>query len=149
MSARLGLFALILLSVGLNAAAQLLLRAAMRGGLPTGAPPLAMLLDIALRPGIVAGIACYGFSLIMWIVVLSRVGGLVRLPVPRPGVRVRRAGVGAPAGRNLHPAQADGNADHRHWRGGDGGRRGEVGSAFARAGATVVNGGSPKPSRVT
>ncbi len=73
MSARLGLFALILLSVGLNAAAQLLLRAAMRGGLPTGAPPLAMLLDIALRPGIVAGIACYGFSLIMWIVVLSRV----------------------------------------------------------------------------
>ena len=72
MSARVGLLALILLSVGLNAAAQLFLRAAMRGGLPTGEAPLTMLLDIALRPGIVAGIACYGFSLIMWIIVLSR-----------------------------------------------------------------------------
>ena len=72
MNARIGLLALILLSVGLNAAAQLFLRAAMRGGLPGGKPPIAMLLDIALRPGIVAGIACYGVSLIMWIVVLSR-----------------------------------------------------------------------------
>jgi drug/metabolite transporter (DMT)-like permease len=71
-STRLGLLALILVSVGLNAAAQLFLRAAMRGGLPAGGPPLSMLLDVALRPGIVAGIACYGFSLVMWIVVLSR-----------------------------------------------------------------------------
>ena len=63
---------LILLSVSLNAAAQLLLRAAMRGGLPSGAP-LAMLVDVASRPGIVAGIACYGISLVVWILVLSRV----------------------------------------------------------------------------
>ncbi len=70
---RLGMLALILLSVSLNAAAQLLLRAAMRGGLPSGGAPLAMLLDIALRPGVIAGIACYGISLVVWILVLSRV----------------------------------------------------------------------------
>lgn len=31
-----------------------------------------MLLDIALRPGIIGGLACYGFSLLLWIYVLSK-----------------------------------------------------------------------------
>lgn len=72
MTERLGVLALILLSVGLNAAAQLGLRAAMVSGLPTGKTPFATLLDIVLRPGVVVGLACYGISLVMWILVLSR-----------------------------------------------------------------------------
>lgn len=72
MNTRLATLTLILLSVGLNAAAQLFLRAAMRSGLPVGLSPLATLLDIGLRPGILGGLACYGFSLLLWIYVLSR-----------------------------------------------------------------------------
>ena len=72
MNGRWGVLALILLSVGLNAGAQLCLRAAMRSGLPVGLPPVAAALDIALRPGIIGGLACYGLSLLLWIYVLSK-----------------------------------------------------------------------------
>lgn len=72
MSARIAVLGLILLSVGLNAAAQLFLRLAMRSGLPTDLSPVATLLDIALRPGIIGGLACYGLSLLLWIYVLSK-----------------------------------------------------------------------------
>ena len=72
MSTRVVTLALILLSVGLNAAAQLCLRAAMRSGLPVGLSPFATLLDIGLRPGILGGLLCYGFSLLLWIYVLSK-----------------------------------------------------------------------------
>ncbi len=72
MNARVATLGLILLSVGLNAAAQLFLRAAMRTGLPVGLSAAATLLDIGLRPGILAGLACYGFSLLLWIYVLSK-----------------------------------------------------------------------------
>jgi drug/metabolite transporter (DMT)-like permease len=69
---RLAVLGLIFASVGLNAVAQLLLRAAMRAGFPSGKPAFAMILDVALRPGIVGGLACYGISLVLWLVVLSR-----------------------------------------------------------------------------
>ena len=72
MSARIAILGLILLSVGLNAAAQLLLRFAMRSGLPTDLSPVATLLDIGLRPGIIGGLSCYGLSLLLWIYVLSK-----------------------------------------------------------------------------
>ncbi len=72
MSARAATLGLILLSVGLNAAAQLFLRAAMRSGLPVGLSPAAMLLEVGLRPGILGGLACYGLSLLVWIYVLSK-----------------------------------------------------------------------------
>ena len=72
MNARLGVLGLILLSVSLNASAQLFLRAAMKSGLPIGLPLLATILDIGLRPGIIAGLACYGVSLLLWIYVLSK-----------------------------------------------------------------------------
>ena len=72
MNTRVATLGLILLSVGLNAAAQLFLRAAMRAGLPLGPSVLGTVLDVALRPGILAGLACYGFSLLLWIYVLSK-----------------------------------------------------------------------------
>ncbi|WP_210253180.1 SMR family transporter [Beijerinckia sp. L45] len=72
MSPRFGILGLILLSVGLNAAAQLFLRVAMRGGLPTGLSPLAMVLDVGTRPGVIGGLGCYGLSLLLWIYVLSK-----------------------------------------------------------------------------
>ena len=68
----LGVFVLIFASVGLNAAAQLLLRLGMRSGLPVGRTGLGLLLDVALRPGVVGGLACYAVSLVLWLLVLSR-----------------------------------------------------------------------------
>lgn len=72
MSGRLAVFGLIALSVILNASAQLFLRLGMRDGLPALASPLAVVFSVGLRPGIIAGIACYGLSLLTWIYVLSK-----------------------------------------------------------------------------
>ncbi len=72
MTARFATLGLILLSVALNAAAQLFLRAAMRSGLPAGLTPVGTLINVGLRPGILGGLACYGFSLLLWIYVLSK-----------------------------------------------------------------------------
>lgn len=70
---RSGTIALVLLSVLLNAAAQIALRSAARTGFPFAGRGLnALLLDILSRPGILAGIAFYALSLLTWIVVLSR-----------------------------------------------------------------------------
>jgi len=58
-------FALILIGVLLNAAAQLLLKAG------TNAAPLGIAL--ALEPHILGGLVCYVVSVVVWIVALSRV----------------------------------------------------------------------------
>src|SRR5207247_9471595 len=58
-------FSLILVGVLLNAAAQLLLKAG------TNAMPLG--LRLAIEPHILAGLACYVVSVVVWIVALSRV----------------------------------------------------------------------------
>ncbi len=65
------LIATILLSVSLNASAQILLRWGARDGvtLAGGAMDAA---QVALRPGIVGGLACYAISVLVWIYVLSR-----------------------------------------------------------------------------
>lgn len=67
---RVALIAVILVSVALNASAQILLRWGARGGLDSLAPET--LLSTALRPGIIAGLACYALSIVVWISVLSR-----------------------------------------------------------------------------
>ncbi len=72
MTPRLLVLGLIGASVGLNAAAQLFLRLGMRSGLPSGKPALVLILDVALRPGVVGGLACYAVSLVLWLLVLSR-----------------------------------------------------------------------------
>jgi drug/metabolite transporter (DMT)-like permease len=69
---RLPILGLIFLSAGLNAAAQLFLRAARRSGIPFDLPPTALALDAGLRPGVIAGIACYGVSLLLTLYVLSK-----------------------------------------------------------------------------
>ena len=73
MTQRIETIALILASVLLNAAAQIALRSAARAGFSVaGRSMIEIVLDVASRPGILAGIACYGLSLLTWIVVLSR-----------------------------------------------------------------------------
>ena len=58
-------FAFILTGVLLNAGAQLLLKAG------TNAAPLG--LRLAIEPHILAGLACYGVSVVVWVVALSKV----------------------------------------------------------------------------
>ena len=58
-------FAFILTGVLLNAGAQLLLKAG------TNAEPLG--LRLAIEPHILAGLACYAVSVVVWVVALSKV----------------------------------------------------------------------------
>jgi drug/metabolite transporter (DMT)-like permease len=71
-SVKLPVLGLILLGVGLNAAAQLFLRAALRSGISFAQPPAALLLDVGLRPGVIAGVLCYGISVLLTFYVLSK-----------------------------------------------------------------------------
>src|SRR3989440_5601937 len=66
-------FSLILVGVLLNAAAQLLLKAG------TNALPLG--LRLAIEPHILAGLACYVVSVVVWIVALSRVPVSIAYPM--------------------------------------------------------------------
>jgi multidrug transporter EmrE-like cation transporter len=77
-------FALILTGVLLNAAAQLLLKAGTNTlGVITpnlgNAWPLAG--KIALNPHFLGGFACYGISVLVWIVALSRVPVSIAYPM--------------------------------------------------------------------
>jgi len=66
-------FSLILVGVLLNATAQLLLKAG------TNAMPLG--LRLAMEPHILAGLACYVVSVVVWIVALSRVPVSIAYPM--------------------------------------------------------------------
>jgi multidrug transporter EmrE-like cation transporter len=66
-------FSLILVGVLLNAAAQLLLKAG------TNAMPLG--LRLAIESHILAGLACYVVSVVVWIVALSRVPVSIAYPM--------------------------------------------------------------------
>ncbi|MCX7891933.1 MAG: SMR family transporter [Burkholderiales bacterium] len=77
-------FALVLVGVLLNAAAQLLLKAGTNavGRFEfTAANALPVGLKLATQPGIVAGIACYVVSVVVWIMALSRVEVSVAYPM--------------------------------------------------------------------
>ncbi len=81
MTERLQTIALVLASVILNAAAQIALRSAARTGFQINERGLTeVLLDVALRPGILVGIALYGLSLLTWIFVLSRAEASLAYP---------------------------------------------------------------------
>lgn len=77
-------FALVLTGVLLNAAAQLLLKAGtnaighfefhLDNVLPVG-------MKIAFEPHILGGLACYGISVVVWIMALSRVPVSVAYPM--------------------------------------------------------------------
>ena len=66
-------FALVLVGVLLNAAAQLLLKAG------TNAMPLG--LRLALEPHILGGLACYAVSVVVWVAALSRVPVSIAYPM--------------------------------------------------------------------
>jgi multidrug transporter EmrE-like cation transporter len=71
------LVVIILTTVGLNAGAQILLRLGAREGVTSegtlgiGAT-LQAALEVAFRPAVLAGLVCYGVSVVLWIWVLSR-----------------------------------------------------------------------------
>lgn len=70
---RLALVTLILASVGLNALAQIFLRLGARSaGAPAG-EPVAAVVAMAVQPAVLAGLGCYGVSLLLWLYVLGRV----------------------------------------------------------------------------
>jgi multidrug transporter EmrE-like cation transporter len=77
-------FSLILVGVLLNAAAQLLLKAG------TNAMPLG--LRLALEPHILGGLACYGVSVVVWVVALSRVPVSIAYPMLSIGYVVNAIG---------------------------------------------------------
>ena len=68
---RFALIALILMSVGLNASAQIFLRLGAKGAF-TAATGIMGVVETVFRLPILAGLACYGLSLVTWIFVLSR-----------------------------------------------------------------------------
>jgi multidrug transporter EmrE-like cation transporter len=87
-------FALILSGVVLNAIAQLLLKAgtnavghfefALSNALPIG-------LKLALQPHILGGVLCYGVSLVVWIMALSRVPVSIAYPMLSIGYIINAA----------------------------------------------------------
>jgi multidrug transporter EmrE-like cation transporter len=66
-------FAFLLTGVLLNAGAQLLLKAG------TNAEPLG--LRLAIEPHILAGLACYGVSVVVWVIALSKVPVSIAYPM--------------------------------------------------------------------
>jgi multidrug transporter EmrE-like cation transporter len=77
-------FLLILAGVLLNAAAQLLLKAGTNAiGVISVVPGqlFALFASVASQPSILAGLACYVFSVGIWIVALSRVDVSVAYPM--------------------------------------------------------------------
>ncbi|MDG4552544.1 MAG: SMR family transporter [Candidatus Contendobacter sp.] len=77
-------FALILTGVLLNAAAQLLLKAGTNtlGVItPTAANALPLTWTVVTNPHFLGGFACYGVSVLVWILALSRVPVSIAYPM--------------------------------------------------------------------
>jgi hypothetical protein len=63
----------------------------------------------AFNPFILLGIVCYGVSLLVWLVVLAKAGGKLRLPPRQPGVRLHRH-----PGPGAHRGSGDSQPHGRH-----------------------------------
>ena len=90
-------FALILAGVLLNAAAQLLLKAGTHAfGIisPTWATALPLAKAIALNPHFLLGFGCYGVSVLIWIMALSRVPVSLAYPMLSIGYVVNALAAG-------------------------------------------------------
>ncbi|MGA8707195.1 MAG: SMR family transporter [Steroidobacteraceae bacterium] len=77
-------FALILTGVLLNAVAQLLLKAGSRtiAGIDVTLGNAWTLIErVAVNPPIIGGLACYGVSVVVWILALSRVDVSIAYPM--------------------------------------------------------------------
>ena len=95
-------FWFILAGVLLNAAAQLLLKAG------TNAMPLGI--RLAIEPHILAGLACYVISVVVWVVALSRVPVSIAYPMLSIGYVVNAVAAWALLGEALTPMRLAGIA---------------------------------------
>ena len=95
-------FWFILAGVLLNATAQLLLKAG------TNAMPLG--LRLAIEPHILAGLACYVISVVVWVVALSRVPVSIAYPMLSIGYVVNALAAWALLGEALTPLRMAGIA---------------------------------------
>jgi multidrug transporter EmrE-like cation transporter len=79
--------ALILGGVALNAAAQLLLKAGANGvgPIPINGQGLPSIQSLMFSGWVIAGLACYGVSVVIWIVALSRVEVSIAYPMLSAG----------------------------------------------------------------
>jgi multidrug transporter EmrE-like cation transporter len=104
-------FALIVLGVLLNAAAQLLLKAAANRVGPIDIQPQSLALaarDLVFSMPLIAGIACYVVSVIVWIVALSRADVSVAYPMLSIGYVVNALAAWALFGEALTPMRLTG-----------------------------------------
>ena len=106
-------YPLLLTGVLLNATAQLLLKAGTNavGRFEFAAANLVPVASrVALEPHILAGCFCYGVSLIVWIMGLSRVEVSVAYPLLSLGYVIGALGAWAWFGEELNPARIAGIA---------------------------------------
>lgn len=73
MTGKYAVLSVIIVSVLLNALAQIFIRVGVRSGISISREALVQdIMGVALRPALLLGIACYGVSVLSWIYVLSR-----------------------------------------------------------------------------
>ena len=104
-------FALIVLGVLLNAAAQLLLKAAANRVGPIVVQPQSLALaarDLVFSMPLIAGIACYVVSVIVWIIALSRADVSVAYPMLSIGYVVNAVAAWALFGEAVTPMRLTG-----------------------------------------
>ncbi len=101
-------FALVLTGVLLNAAAQLALKASVRG---TGeielsaAAALPAAMRLAAEPWLWFGLTCYGVSVVVWILALSRVEVSIAYPMLSIGYIVNAFAAWAWLGESMNPTK--------------------------------------------
>ena len=98
-------FLLILTGVLLNAVAQLALKASVRdhGAIELGSGVLPAAVEVAAEPALWLGLVCYGVSVIVWILALSRVDVSIAYPMLSIGYIVNAFAAWALFGEALTP----------------------------------------------
>lgn len=98
-------FLLILTGVLLNAVAQLALKASVRdhGAIDLGAGTLPAAVAVAGEPALWLGLFCYGVSVVVWILALSRVDVSIAYPMLSIGYIVNAFAAWALFGEALTP----------------------------------------------
>jgi len=98
-------FLLILTGVLLNAVAQLALKASVRnhGAIELGGGALPAAVQVAGEPALWLGLFCYGVSVIVWILALSRVDVSIAYPMLSIGYIVNAFAAWALFGEALTP----------------------------------------------
>jgi multidrug transporter EmrE-like cation transporter len=101
-------FALVITGVLLNAAAQFALKASVRdvGAIALSASSaLPMALRVGAEPWLWLGLGCYGVSVIVWILALSRVEVSIAYPMLSIGYVVNALAAWAWLGESMNPAK--------------------------------------------